>query len=197
MPEVARATRWLPLADVARRTGRNQELLRRWCAAGRIRCQRLGRDWMIDPADLAQIEGMPRRGVNRRGEPDLADLGVLAPGLADAVRECLEPGETVREVIPGIEDSALIATDGRLFMARDGVLVSDPETGQAAAWPLDWVRRIQLTAGSSAGAVVLTPRDPADRALVVVIGRPHLARSVEAVAALRARLVERGNFADD
>jgi len=182
---------------VASRTGRNAELLRRWCAAGRIPCVRVGRDWMIDPGDLALIEAMPRRGMRSDDHGDLADLSVLTAALADALHGCLDEDETIREVIPGIEGSAIIATDRRLFVARDGVLVTEPEHGRVASWPLDWARRVQLTSGASAGALVLTSHDPADRPLVLVLGRPQLTRADDAVVSLRARLADNGNFTDD
>lgn len=191
------ALRLLTLADAAARTGRNAELLRRWCAAGRIPCHRVGRDWMVDPADIASIEGMPRRGMTKGGARALGDLGILSPGLQEAVRACLDDGEVVREVVLGIEDSALVATTRRIFMAHDGTLVTDPQSGRVATWPLDWVRRIQLTAGASAGALVLTSQDPSDRPLVVVLGRPGLVRAEDLVASLRARLVANGNFSAD
>ena len=149
---------------------------------------------MVDEADVQVIERMPRRGVSKRTQFDGDDLGVLSSGLRDAVIACLDEGETVLEVVAGIEDSGLIATDRRLFVAGDGVLVTDPQTGEPAAWPLEWVRRIVLSAGASAGALVLTSQDAADRPIVVVLSRPHLARAESAVASLRDRLAERGNF---
>ncbi len=97
-------------------------------------------------------------------------------------------------MIAGTEDLALVTTDRRCFVAQDGVLVTDPATGLAATWPLDWVRRVTLASGTSSGAVVLTGHDGADRPLVIVLGRPHLERAEAAVTALRARLAARGNF---
>ena len=195
--ETTVALQVLPLADVAERTGRNAELVRRWCAAGRIRCHRIGRDWMIEPGELARIQAMPTRGKRKERTMDVRGLDVLAPGLVAALHDCLEPDETVHEVIAGIEDSALIATDTRIFVARDGVLVTEPEHGEVAVWPLDWPRRIQLTAGAAAGALVLTSQDPTDRPLVLVLAKPHLQRAEAATASLRSRLVANGNFTDD
>ena len=140
---------------------------------------------------------MPRRGVNKAAEIELASLGVLPGGLAEAVRACLEHEERVREVIAGIEDSALIATDRRLFVARDGALATEPQSGVIAAWPLKWIRRIVLTTGATAGALVISPADSSDRPLVLVLGRPHLARAEAGAASLRHRLAEMGLFSAD
>ncbi len=67
--------RLLTLNETSRRTGRNAELLRRWCVSGRLRCERIGRDWMIDEEALVTIEGMPRRGKAKRGESISPTLG--------------------------------------------------------------------------------------------------------------------------
>jgi hypothetical protein len=186
--------RLLSLVEAAARTGRNPELLRRWCASGRIPCERIGRDWLIGLDQLDSIEAMPRRGVNKASGIELATLDVLPRGLADAVRGCLKEGEAVREVVVGIEDSALIATTHRLFVARDGTLVTDPQSGVIAAWPLEWVRRVVLTTGAAAGALVISPAEAGDRPLVLVLGRPHLARADAAAASLRRRLAAIGVF---
>lgn len=179
------ALRLLTLTEVASITGRNAELLRRWCVSGRIRCQRVGRDWLVDHADLGAIEGMPRRGMTRRSDISLDDLNALAEGLREQVEGCLEPDETVRVVLPGVEDSAIIVTDRKVLVARDGVLVREPEHGRVAVWATDWAQRVQLTTASSTGALVLTPADPEDRALVLLLGRPHLPRAEAATTELR------------
>lgn len=184
------AVRLLTLTEAASLTGRNAELLRRWCVSGRIRCQRVGRDWLVDHADLAIIEGMPRRGVTKRAETAVDNLDVLGAALRDAVEGCLEEGERIHVVIPGVEDSAIIVTDRKVLVARDGVLVTEPEHGRVAVWPLDWTQRVQLTTASATGALVLTPADPEDRALVLLLGRPHLARAEAAATELRRVLHE-------
>lgn len=53
--------RYLTLSQVAARTGRHPELLRQWCAAGRIPCERLGGSWVIREDDLALIDRMATR----------------------------------------------------------------------------------------------------------------------------------------
>jgi helix-turn-helix protein len=184
----------MTLAEVAAATGRNPELLRRWCAAGRIRCQRIGRDWVIDASDLAAVKGMPRRGEGKMTQIALDDLATLPASLRGEVEGCLEKGETVRVVVLGIEGSAIIVTDRKVLVARDGVLVTEPERGRVAVWPLNRIRRVQLDAGASAGALVLTPQDPDDRALVAVLARPHLDRAQAATTAIRDLLERAGSY---
>jgi hypothetical protein len=184
----------LTLQEAAAATGRNPELLRRWCAAGRIRCQRIGRDWVIDASDLAAVEAMPRRGVGTMTQIALDDLATLPPELRAEVEKCLDAGEVVRVVVLGIEGSALVLTDRKVLVARDGVLVTEPKRGRVAVWPLGRIRRVQLDAGASAGALVLTPQDPDDRALTVVLARPHLARAEAATTAIRALLDGAGSY---
>lgn len=185
----------LTLAEAAAETGRNPELLRRWCAAGRLRCGRIGRDWVVGPAELVRIDAMPRKGASKHSsEIRLADLGVLLDGLRSEVEACLDEGEAVQVVVSGVEDAAIIVTDRRILVARDGALVREPERGETATWPLEWARRVQLEAGASAGALVLTPREPADRALVVVLARPHLARAEAATTRIRELLAGAGAY---
>lgn len=178
--------RLLTLREAGLRTSRNPELLRRWCASGRIRCQRAGRDWLIDAADIPWIQAMPRRGTAPKATLRLDDLAALGAPLRAEVEACLEAGEEVRVVIPGVEGSGLIATDRRVLIARDGVLVREPQRGQMATWPLEWVRRVQITTAAASGALVLAPVDPDDRALVLLLGRPHLERAGAATTELRA-----------
>ncbi len=56
----------LSLAEVARRTGRHPDLLRRWSETGRIPAIRVGRAWAIPEARLASIDWpATRRGRSR------------------------------------------------------------------------------------------------------------------------------------
>jgi hypothetical protein len=63
---------YLTLSQVALRTGRHPELLRQWCAAGRIPCQRVGGSWVIRERDLAFVDAIARRGHAARTEPEAA-----------------------------------------------------------------------------------------------------------------------------
>jgi hypothetical protein len=174
----------LTLLEVAHATGRNVELLRRWCVAGRVPCTRLGRDWFIARAALPQVDALPRRGVSD-DQRRLDDRSVLSRELDRELEGCLEPGEQVRVIVLGVEASGLIATDRKALVVRDGVLVSSPTSKAPAVWPLASFRRVQLDQSSAAGALVITPADPDDRALVVLLARPQLARAEVAADALR------------
>ena len=55
------ADQLLSLADVAARTGRHPELLRRWCASGRLPAVLLARSWFIRASDLPSVYAMPLR----------------------------------------------------------------------------------------------------------------------------------------
>jgi len=63
MPDSSSA--YLTLSQVAARTGRHPELLRQWCAAGRIPCQRLGGSWVVLEQDLELIDRMATRARRR------------------------------------------------------------------------------------------------------------------------------------
>jgi excisionase family DNA binding protein len=52
-PGAVRQAQIVSLSEAARRTGRNPEVIRRWCIDGRIRAIRVGRTWAI-PADSLQ-----------------------------------------------------------------------------------------------------------------------------------------------
>ena len=52
---------FLTLSQVAARTGRHPELLRQWCAAGRIPCRRLGGSWVVLEEDLPLLGRMATR----------------------------------------------------------------------------------------------------------------------------------------
>ena len=193
-PERPSAVQLLTLTEVALVTGRNAELLRRWCVAGRIRCQRVGRDWVIDRGDIRAVDGMPRRGVGRMTMVAIDDPSALSKSLREAVEDCLEEGEKVAVVVLGIEGSAIVLTDRKALLARDGVLVTEPGEGKVAVWPLSRIRRVQLDAGASGGAMVLTPQDPDDRALVVVLARAHLERAEAATDVIRGLLDAAGSY---
>ena len=60
---------YLTLSQVALRTGRHPELLRQWCAAGRIPCARVGGSWVLRDGDLPLVDGIARRSRRLRAEP--------------------------------------------------------------------------------------------------------------------------------
>jgi hypothetical protein len=93
---------YLTLSQVALRTGRHPELLRQWCAAGRIPCRRVGGSWVVREEDLAMVDGIARRGHGARTGPaasgDPARTRIIAAvfdgddtadSVTDALRERL------------------------------------------------------------------------------------------------------------
>ncbi len=45
----------LTVAEVAKRVGRDPETIRRWIRAGKLRCRRLGAQYIIDEHDLKEL----------------------------------------------------------------------------------------------------------------------------------------------
>jgi helix-turn-helix protein len=92
---------YLTLSQVALRTGRHPELLRQWCARGRIPCARVGGSWVLRERDLSLVEGIARRARQPRVDTTPAgpeqtriiaavfDDDGLAATAADALRERL------------------------------------------------------------------------------------------------------------
>jgi hypothetical protein len=98
MPEPA----YLTLSQVALRTGRHPELLRQWCARGRVPCARVGGSWVVREQDLPLVDGIARRSrAARAGAPAVDhpernriiaavfDDDGLAGTVADALRDRL------------------------------------------------------------------------------------------------------------
>lgn len=49
----------LTVSEAAKRTGRNPETIRRWIRAGRLPAPKVGRQLLIDEADLALVTQAP------------------------------------------------------------------------------------------------------------------------------------------
>jgi len=64
---------YLTLSQVALRTGRHPELLRQWCARGRVPCARVGGSWVVREEDLALVDGIARRSRQARGGAPAVD----------------------------------------------------------------------------------------------------------------------------
>jgi hypothetical protein len=101
MPEPA----YLTLSQVALRTGRHPELLRQWCARGRVPCARIGGSWVVREQDLPLVDGIARRNRQTRAgsaavdHPErtriiaaVFDDDGLAGTVADALRDRLHLG---------------------------------------------------------------------------------------------------------
>jgi excisionase family DNA binding protein len=58
--------RLLVLSEVAERTGRHPDLLRRWCQEGRIPAVRVGHTWCVPEWRVNELGRLPRRRPRRR-----------------------------------------------------------------------------------------------------------------------------------
>lgn len=54
-PEVEMLTRLLPVREAARRTPYTEAFLRERIRAGKLKAQKIGRDWLITQADLKRF----------------------------------------------------------------------------------------------------------------------------------------------
>lgn len=99
---------YLTLSQVAVRTGRHPELLRQWCAAGRVPCARVGASWVMLARDVPLLDGIAsRRGRGRQVSPihptgterviaAVFDDPAAAAAVAEALRDRLDlPPEAV------------------------------------------------------------------------------------------------------
>ena len=95
---------YVTLSQVAVRTGRHPELLRQWCAGGRLPCARFGGSWVMLERDVALIDGIASRARRHRlpapavvASPDrvlaaVFDDEVAARLAAQALRDRLGTG---------------------------------------------------------------------------------------------------------
>jgi excisionase family DNA binding protein len=142
------ATRYLTLAEVARRTGRHHEQLRQWCASGRLPCERFGRDWLLLESNLARVDRQParrRKDAGRTGRVVGVSFIDSAAGreALNQAREAFGLGERALAAAPlAIDDVtlslvAVIVPDERvdeaigLFEGHGGRIVANiPEGGR-------------------------------------------------------------------
>src|SRR5947207_14162206 len=61
LPDHNSRERIVSLSEAARVTGRNHDLLRRWCLQGRLPAIRVGRSWALPESALESLAGRPRR----------------------------------------------------------------------------------------------------------------------------------------
>jgi hypothetical protein len=92
------STPYLTLSQVAARTGRHPELLRQWCAAGRIPCHRLGGSWVVLERDLPLVDQMATRTRRRlaAAAPLSGDRRLLAAVYEHPARAA-EASDALRE----------------------------------------------------------------------------------------------------
>jgi hypothetical protein len=150
---------YVTLSQVAVRTGRHPELLRQWCAGGRLPCARVGGSWVMLERDVALIDGIASRSRRQREPEPVAgpssdrvlaavfDDEATALLAAQAVRDRM--GESAAEVgtaplaVPALPALSLtvvasrIAAPGalaarRILTAFGGRVVADIEEIRAA-----------------------------------------------------------------
>jgi hypothetical protein len=147
MPDPSSA--YLTLSQVAARTGRHPELLRQWCAAGRIPCQRLGGSWVLLEADVPLLDQMATR-ARRRARPAGPRSGrrrLLAAVFGDPA-SAASAAEALRARL-AIEDGAI--ETGPMGVGRLGALGLTVVAGQVAEELVLDARRI---IGAYGGRVV-------------------------------------------
>jgi hypothetical protein len=151
---------YLTLSQVSVRTGRHPELLRQWCAAGRVPCTRVGASWVMREQDLGLIEGIASRRGRVRVPTTTAPPGAsrviaavfddasAATAAADALRErfnllpeAVGTGAVDLPAIPALSLTVVAATltgstainARRLLTAFGGRIVADIEEIRATA----------------------------------------------------------------
>jgi hypothetical protein len=129
---------YLTLSQVAVRTGRHPELLRQWCASGRLPCARVGGSWVMLERDVALLDGIASRARRRRSaEPgpapvatqvvpptsdrvlaavfdDEAAARLAAQALRDRLGEAAEDVGTVPLAVPALPALSLTVVAGRI-----------------------------------------------------------------------------------
>lgn len=130
---------YLTLSQVAVRTGRHPELLRQWCAAGRLPCARVGGSWVMLERDVALIDGIASR-ARRSHTPaptataqldapvpmpatdrvlaavfdDAAAARLAAAALRDRLGGAAQEVETAPLVVPSLPALSLTVVAGRI-----------------------------------------------------------------------------------
>jgi hypothetical protein len=132
---------YLTLSQVAVRTGRHPELLRQWCASGRLPCARVGGSWVMLERDVALIDGIASRARRGRGPTptatataevagpvvapatdrvlaavfdDAAAARLAATVLRDRLGEAAEEVGTAPLVVPALPALSLTVVAGRI-----------------------------------------------------------------------------------
>jgi len=91
---------YLTLSQVAVRTGRHPELLRQWCAAGRLPCTRVGGSWVLRERDLALVGRIARRTRGAGGSPPSEAVA----GTSRVIAAVFDDEATAAEVSAALRD---------------------------------------------------------------------------------------------
>jgi hypothetical protein len=150
---------YVTLSQVAVRTGRHPELLRQWCASGRLPCARVGGSWVMLERDVALIDGIASR--TRRPREQAAAVGpspdrvlaavfddeaaarLAAQALRDRLGEATDEVGTAPLAVPTLPALSLTVVAGRvagpgavtarrILTAFGGRVVADIEEIRAA-----------------------------------------------------------------
>lgn len=81
----------LTVRDVARRTGRNAETVRRWIWDGKLPARKIGNQLFVDEGDLAHLTGSGESREQRR-ERRIAEAKKLVAELREDHRKMAERG---------------------------------------------------------------------------------------------------------
>src|SRR5687767_5855662 len=121
---------YVTLSQVAVRTGRHPELLRQWCASGRLPCARVGGSWVMLERDVALIDGIASR--SRRPREQAPDVGqspdrvlaavfddeaaarLAAQVLHDRLGEAADEVGTAPLAVPALPALSLTVVAGRI-----------------------------------------------------------------------------------
>ncbi|HEV8490091.1 MAG TPA: helix-turn-helix domain-containing protein [Candidatus Limnocylindrales bacterium] len=121
---------YLTLSQVAVRTGRHPELLRQWCAGGRLPCARVGGSWVMLERDVGLIDGIASRSRRRQQlapaagpSPDRVLAAVFddeaaarlaAQALRDRMGEAADEVGTAPLAVPALPALSLTVVAGRV-----------------------------------------------------------------------------------
>jgi hypothetical protein len=166
----------MTLPAVAEETHQAEDQLGRWCATGKLRCDRDGRSWLIPRTELSQVK---RLGLSRgRSGTSRAVVGLAVPG---------SPGRAQL----GDEVAAVLSVDSEEVDVRD--LSIDGQSFVVVAWSSEPNReataRLEelaserggelLEAGPTRSSIPVIPRTPEP----VVLGSPNQTPSLDQRAA--------------
>jgi Helix-turn-helix domain len=165
---------FLTLSQVAARTGRHPELLRQWCAAGRIPCQRLGGSWVLRESDLGLLDRMATRSRRRvrSGTPASGRRRLIAAVFEDA-DHASQAGAALRERLT-LEDASIESAPlGLRSLAGLGLTVVAghvPEESTLDARRILGSYRGRIVAELDGGATAGSRRSRAERARPTAAG---------------------------
>jgi hypothetical protein len=125
-----------------------------------------------------------------------AEPGPISIELREALEAILDRGESIRVIVPGVDRSAIVCTDRRLFVAKRGALVSAADR-RPQSWRHEEVPEVRFETGRIAGTVTLETAEPAARAPVLMFDERDTDEVRLAVDRLREVLGHSGGAAPE